>query len=186
MQEREQHESWRREWYWVLLVKQVLRPCPRGVIPKEGQGWIGILWVPMWKVHIRTARHCGWQMTCHRFRLEVSKTLTMRVSNCWNIVPEVKMGFLMCSVSVWKLIQVRLGYSGLWALHFRAGVFHCSRSVWDTLRCQLWWLLWALQTPVHQSGDGLKPAASLSQSPPHICQLPVISLLLLTCTRGLI
>lgn len=164
MQEGEQHRSWGREGYWVLLFKQVLRPCPRGVIPKERRGWICILWVPMRKVQIRTACHCGWQMTCHRFRLEVSKTLTVRVSTCWNMFPEVEVGFLVCSIFVWNLIQVRLCYSGLWALHFRARAFHSPRSVWDTLRCQLWWLLWALQTPVHQSGNGLKPAASFSQS----------------------
>lgn len=69
--------------------------------------------ISLWKVHIRTVCHCGWKMTCLRFRLEGSKTLSVRVSNCWNMFPEVKVGFLICSIFVWKLIQVRLDYSGL-------------------------------------------------------------------------
>lgn len=39
-------------------------------------------------------------MMCHRFRLEVNKTLTVRVSNCWNIFPEVKVGFFICSILI--------------------------------------------------------------------------------------
>ncbi|XP_010571588.1 PREDICTED: dual specificity protein phosphatase 22 isoform X1 [Haliaeetus leucocephalus] len=50
-----------------------------GIICKERQGWIDIPQAPVRRIRLGEQRDMrGWQMTSHRFRLEVSKTLTVR------------------------------------------------------------------------------------------------------------
>lgn len=54
-----------------------------GIICKERQGWIDIPQAPVQRTRLGEQRDMrGWQVTSLGFRLEVSKTLTVRVSNC--------------------------------------------------------------------------------------------------------
>ena len=154
----------------------------RDAIHRERQGWSDdSLWVPVRRTHLGEQWDVhGRRTTLRRFRLEVSKASALGVSNCWNTLPEAAVDFLTCSISVWNLTGVRLGYRGLWALH--SAVLGLPEMLWGAargdccVRCRR----------LSGSSEMDWSRQHLSHAPPHVGVLLVTLLFLFTCTRGLI
>lgn len=113
-------------------------------------------------------------MKLHTFRLEGSKAFNRENKWLLKYMAKAIVDFLMCFTCVWNLVQVRL----------------LQRSCFSVLGLSetLWGAIWGdccvccTQLSISPEGDWNYPL--LSHGPPHVCQLLVILLFLLSNATG--